>query len=269
MLVDAAGSQSEGKRIEEKSGQPDPSPSAGANAGSTPPNIVPQQNNQHQPSDASVMSDASLIQQQATLAAAVQQQVAALVLATDIRAAVAAAQLQQAAQIQNQDILMARAAALSQQQLGLAGISQQNFGLAGIAGLSKDQLEELQKQQKQMLSMAAPIMAGPPPQLTSSALAASQQLQDAQMPPGQTNLDAILDRAGLHQASIHSSASVAGSTSTGTGGIQRPPGSTLVPCRARGMPMDHNFKVNNIVLFSTAHSILSYTFLFGKRLRIS
>ena len=184
-----------------------------------------------------------MLQQQAALAAAAQQQLAALALATDIRAAVATAQLQQANQIQNQDILIARATALGQNQLNLAGIGQQQLGLASIAGgLSKEQLEQLQEYQKQLLSMASPMMSAPASQLTSSVLAARQQLQDAQMAPGQTNQDTILDRAGLHRAPAHSGSSLAGSFCSGS--TQVPPGSSIVPCRARGMPMDHNFKVS-------------------------
>jgi hypothetical protein len=80
-----------------------------------------------------------------------------------------------------------------------------------------------------------------PSQLTSSALAARQQIQDAQMP---TNQDMILDRAGLHRAPVvtASTASINSSKSS----IQNPPGSVVVPCRARGMPMDHNFKASQM-----------------------
>lgn len=187
----------------------------------------------------------SLHQQLSAYAAAAQQHVAALTRANDFRAAVAAAQLQQfAAQIQNQDMLFASAAALTQQQLGLTGLAE------GVQN-QKQQLEALQRQQQQLLLMSAAAAAAaatpaPKSQLTSSALAARQQIQDAQLPPGQTNQDTILNRAGLHRAptGLTSSSSVAGSTSTGTVSTQRPAGSVIVPCRARGMPMDHNFKVS-------------------------
>jgi hypothetical protein len=92
-----------------------------------------------------------------------------------------------------------------------------------------------------MLYLASPMISAPASQLTSSALASRQQLQDAQMAPGQTNQD-TLDRAGLHRAPVHSGSSVAGST--GTVSTQIPKRSSIAPCRARGMPMDHNFKVS-------------------------
>jgi len=238
LLLDAADSQTSEKGKEGKmksaTAPPNPNTNTKLQTPAQPKEIQSQQQRQLQailplvPHPAGI-NGATLLQQQAAFAAAAQQQVAALALATDIRAAVAAAQLQQAANIQNHDLLIARAAALNQQQLGLAG-------LAG--GLSKEQLEELQRQQH-LIAMAAPG------QLTSSALAARQQIQDAQMPPGQTNQDTILNRAGLHRApmGVPSSSSIAGSTSTGLMSIQKPPGSVVVPCRARGMPMDHNFKV--------------------------
>jgi hypothetical protein len=245
MLIDAADSRTAEKRIGENPRKLDPPPvlvavsSSSMSAQSTSSSDVSHKSSNRNTSNC----DTTLLQQQAAFAAAAQQQVAAFALAAEIRAAVATAQLQQAKQIQNQDVLIARAAALSQNHLNLAGIGHQQLLLASLAGgLSNDQVQQLQEYQKQMLSLASAMISAPASQLTSSALAARQQLQDAQMAPGQTNQDKILDRAGLHRAPVHSGSSVAGST--GTVSTQIPKGSSIVSCRARGMPMDHNFKVS-------------------------
>jgi hypothetical protein len=242
MLIDASDSRTAEKRIGENPRKPPvlvAVSSSSMSAESTSSSDVSHKSSNRNTSNC----DTTLLQQQAAFAAAAQQQVAAFALAAEIRAAVATAQLQQAKQIQNQDVLIARAAALSQNHLNLAGIGHQQLLLASLAGgLSNDQVQQLQEYQKQMLSLASAMISAPASQLTSSALAARQQLQDAQMAPGQTNQDKILDRAGLHRAPVHSGSSVAGST--GTVSTQIPKGSSIVSCRARGMPMDHNFKVS-------------------------
>ena len=40
----------------------------------------------------------------------------------------------------------------------------------------------------------------------------------------------------------------AGFGGAGGGSIARSPGSVVVPCRARGMPMDHNFRVSRLLV---------------------
>lgn len=175
------------------------------------------------------------------MAAQQQQQAAALALASDIRSAVAAAQLRQAAQLQNQDLLLARAAAMQQQLGGLGGVDVQQE-------LELQRLEELER--RQLLAAAA---AGAP----IGALAARQQLelQEAQLRQEQIDRqlqqaaagDSILDRAGMRPPAPDPSAPtcrvVPSSDQATKDTFQKTPGSVVVPCRARGMPMDHNFKV--------------------------
>lgn len=185
-------------------------------------------------------------QNAAIVAAQQQQQAAALALASDIRTAVAAAQLRQAAQLQNQDFLLARTAAL--QQLGLGG------GGAGGAGmehlhqeLELHRLEEYER--RQLLAAAA---SGAP----IGALAARQQLelQEAQIRQEQLDRqlsqgnDSMLDRAGLRAPSDGAGGRNASAEGGSKDSFQKTPGSVVVPCRARGMPMDHNFKTAYFVI---------------------
>ena len=191
------------------------------------------------------------------LAAQQQQQAAALALASDIRTAVAAAQLRQAAQFQNHDFLMARAAMHQQQQqqqhqhLGLGG-----GGVGGGNGLDPLQQElELQRleeiERRQLMAAAA---AGGPGGL--GVLAARQQLEQLQeaqfreehlnrhLHQGGETAEAMLQRVGLRGASTADSViSGRGNGESSKDTFQKTPGSVVVPCRARGMPMDHNFKV--------------------------
>ena len=243
LLVDAASSQGISDRIEGKSASVEPPPPTAGS--SLPPQATrlareivtdkPQQQVILPHRSVSGLNGVNLFQQHNALAAAQQQQVAALALAADISAAVTSAQLQQAVQIQNHDLLIARAIAVAQQQLGLPGLT---------CVISKQQLEEFQR--RQLLAIAghaAQLGNSAPSQLTSSVLAAHQQIQGAHM---STNQDSILDRAGLHRAPVVASCSASVAPSSSNSSIQKPPGSVVVPCRARGMPMDHNFKASQM-----------------------
>lgn len=194
--------------------------------------------------------------QQNALAAAAQQQqqqqqLASLALASDIRSALAAAHLrQQAAQFQNHDFLLARAAAA--QGLGLGG---GGLGNSSIEKLQQDlelqRLEELERRQ-QLLAAAG-----------RAPMQARQQMEMQEAQARQEQLDRQLQREGLLAAATARSnmasssevqsnpgaaaAAAAAATATrrdsGKEEFQKTPGSVIVPCRARGMPMDHNFKV--------------------------
>jgi hypothetical protein len=168
-----------------------------------------------------------------------QQQAAALALASDIRTAVAAAQLRQAAQFQNHDFLLARTAAL--QQLGA-------LGGGGFDQLHQElELHKLEEMERRQLLAAA---AGGAPM---AALAARQhELQEAHM--RQEQLDRQLGVGGAEAIMERVRAQNEGGirASSGDGGVkdsfQKTPGSVVVPCRARGMPMDHNFKTAYFVI---------------------
>lgn len=187
--------------------------------------------------------DGDFFQHNAGLVAAQQQQqAAALALASDIRTAVAAAQLRQAAQFQNHDFLLARTAAL--QQLGA-------LGGGGFEQLQQElELHKLEEMERRQL-LAAAAAAGTP----MAALAARQQeLQEAHM--RQEQLDRQIAGGGgeslMDRAALRAQNEGAGHASAGDGGgkdsFQKTPGSVVVPCRARGMPMDHNFKTAYFVI---------------------
>jgi hypothetical protein len=153
-----------------------------------------------------------------------QEEQAALALASemDMRSSLAAQLRQAAAQNQNQDLLLARAL-VQQQQLGFGG-----FGMDRLQDLHQaQQLEELQRRQLVMSS------------ITGQSQLSRQQLHDTW---------SLQSRPGAFQ---RAPTAVDGlSTSHGNDVLdkskkfQKPPGSVVVPCRARGMPVDHNFKVS-------------------------
>lgn len=197
------------------------------------------------------MGESEFYQQNAHLVAAQQQQqAAALALASDIRTAVAAAQLRQAAQYQNQDhLFMSRNATL--QQLGLGG----GLGGGGIEQLQQElELHRLEEMERRQLLAAA--SAGAP----MGALAARQQmeLQEAQMRQeqyerqmgggGGGGQESMLDRAGLRPPMDNGGGRGPSSDAGSKDSFQKTPGSVVVPCRARGMPMDHNFKTAYFVI---------------------
>ena len=195
--------------------------------------------------------DGDMYSQNASLLAAQQQQqAAALALASDIRTAVAAAQLRQAAQFQNHDFLMARAAAMQQQHMGLGG------GGNGLDPLQQEfELQRLEEIERRQL-MAAAAAGGPGGLGVLAARQQLEQLQEAQyreehlnrhLHQGGESAEAMLQRAGLRGASAADS--VISGRSNGESSkdtFQKTPGSVVVPCRARGMPMDHNFKVKKM-----------------------
>ena len=234
------------------------------------------------------LGDAEFLQQNAALVAAQQQQqAAALALASDIRTAVAAAQLRQAAQFQNQDLLMARAAAV-QQQLGALGGA--GAGGSGVDQLHQElelqRLEELERRQLLAAAAGAPlnaIAARQQMELQEAHLRQEQldrqlhhhqQQQHQQQSSGGNPTEAVSNASLLERAAnMRQAASAAqGNAAAKAGGappsnaaaveqasaraqqqaaevaqskdtFQKTPGSVVVPCRARGMPMDHNFKV--------------------------
>mmetsp|Transcript_31413 Transcript_31413/g.34777 ORF Transcript_31413/g.34777 Transcript_31413/m.34777 type:complete len:620 (+) Transcript_31413:70-1929(+) len=190
------------------------------------------------------LGDADIFQQNAAIVAAQQQQqAAALALASDIRTAVAAAQLRQAAQLQNQDLLLARTAAL--QQLGALG------GGGNMDQIHQElELQRLEELERRQLLAAA--TGGAP----MGALAARQQLelQEAQIRQEQldrqlsSQSESLLDRAGLRAPADSGINRNSNEEVNSKESFQKTPGSVVVPCRARGMPMDHNFKTAYFVI---------------------
>ena len=177
-------------------------------------------------------------QDHAALAAQQQQQAVAMGLATDLRTAVAAAQLQQAAHFQTQDLLMMIAA----QQLGLQGsMALENLQERDIMQRQQE-MEELQRRHM-LLSMN---------QQGQATNDVPTQQGETQLRQDQLKQDSTLDRSELcAPASNNSVESVSELAPTTKNNCTNPPGSIVVPCRARGMPMDHNFEVSLRYLLCT------------------
>jgi hypothetical protein len=67
--------------------------------------------------------------------------------------------------------------------------------------------------------------------------------------------------AGVRAVAAAGPADSGNGASTAGGGpasIPRAPGSVVVPCRARGMPMDHNFRVSLLSSFLCAIPLRTY-----------
>ena len=193
---------------------------------------IAQQNQQQATQNPDFMLARALAQQQLGFggeagAATQDDPASALAFATemDIRAGIAA-QLRQAAQNQNQDLLLARA--IAQQH--------QNQPQLGFGGLGMDRLQELQQaQQLEELQRRQLLMSA----VSGQSQLNRQQLQDSCMRQRKRNVAS-------HQASMSADALLTSHAKASTSKkVKKPPGSVIVPCRARGMPVDHNFKVRH------------------------
>lgn len=180
---------------------------------------------------------------------------------SDIRSALASAQLRQAPQLSNADLMaLARSGALP----GLGGLLGGGAlsGLTGGAGAGGfdprmgdlQGLEELERRQR--------LLAGLPPQLMpgqqSQASEASSEPSPA-APAGASGgngqdsalMGMVRSAEGAGPGSRPQPAAAAAAAAAGGGekkDQRRDPGSVVVPCRARGMPMDHNFKTAYFVI---------------------
>jgi hypothetical protein len=137
---------------------------------------------------------------------------------------------------QEQEALLGRAAAL--RELGIAGgpASAAQYGAAGggmerLQQLEFGRLEELERRRQQLAALANLSGGGRP----------------AEVPPGNemlgqdgTKIDSAADKDYRNSNS---------SAEKSKDDLRKTPGTVIVPCRARGMPMDHNFKVRNLTVF--------------------
>ena len=236
----------------------------------------------HQQQQQSANPGAGLLQQfseSQQLSQQLQQQLSQ----SDIRSALANAQLRQAPQLSNADIMaLARSGALPGLGglLGGSGLA----GLTGGSGAGFDQrlgelqelqnLEELERRQRLLASAAGLQQMGGAGlhqqqmsgagQLMAQAQAAQAQAQaqaqslrapevarsepDAAPVPSAAAPLATGAGAPNGSAMLRMAANAPGPAATAGGDKKeqrRDPGSVVVPCRARGMPMDHNFKVRS------------------------
>lgn len=201
---------------------------------------------------------------------------------SDIRSALASAQMRQAPQLSNADIMaLARSGALP----GLGGLLGGFGGGGGGGGAGNgngfdhqrlgeleqlQNLEELERRQR-MLSAglpghmagggtAAAGMPGSAQQLMAQAQAqqrapdvARQEQPEAAAVPSAASSLAAGPSSGPSGSAMMGMSAAANAAGVGPASgdkkeQRRDPGSVVVPCRARGMPMDHNFKTAYFVI---------------------
>lgn len=138
------------------------------------------------------------------------------------------------------------------QMVGYGGSGGQgaNYGVPSTQAIASEleslqRLEELERRQR-LLAVAAAGRGSSPavPRVESSAPAPAPVLHAEQNPEHQS-----VPRAEIAQAanlkSVQSPAAAAAQAPEATKEeLEKAPGSVIVPCRARGMPMDHNFKAS-------------------------
>lgn len=180
-----------------------------------------------------------------------------------MHSALAAAQLRQQQQHQftQADLLaLSRSGALS----GLSGllgggagsVSSLLSGLGGSQGFASElegiqRLEELERRQR-LFAAGAAGGAQPPQQAPSSLSAAQPALRRPEETPASPKVMQDTSSPRLSAARPEPKQPVAAApvpdaapaSEEGKEELEKAPGSVIVPCRARGMPMDHNFKVS-------------------------
>ena len=192
----------------------------------------------------------------------------------DIRSALAAAQFRQQQQHQPQlshaDILaLSRTGALSGASNLLGGGVASATAVNGLGapvpapgGLASEleslqRLEELERRQRLMATGASPLVQG-------AAVAAAREasttvrgpvIRDERIPGGHIPRPAMDISQSSKKETVPKEEEVDGAvearctvvppieTNNTKEELEKTPGSVIVPCRARGMPMDHNFKV--------------------------
>lgn len=137
---------------------------------------------------------------------------------------------------QEQEALLGRAAAL--RELGIAGspAGASQFGAAG-AGMDRLQqlelgrLEELERRRQQLAALANLSGGARQADVASGGEALGQ--------------DSIRSNSAADKEHVESNANAEKSKDD----LRKTPGTVIVPCRARGMPMGHNFKVRNRTIY--------------------
>jgi hypothetical protein len=183
--------------------------------------LMQQQQQQHQQRQHQLSSALAAFQQQ--------QQMSSLGLNPNIAA------LMEARGAQEQEALLHRAAAL--RELGIGGGGGvgglQGGGLQGGGGMERLQqlemgrLEELERRRQQLAALA---------NLSNSGRGSSEPPQGQEQLGHDSNHSSPLPDKKTRRDST-------ASTEKAKDDLRKTPGTVIVPCRARGMPMDHNFKV--------------------------
>ena len=141
---------------------------------------------------------------------------------------------------QEQEALLGRAAAL--RELGIGGPpGGPGAGMDRLQQLELGRLEELERRRQQLAALAN-LGGARPGEVPSGADALAES----------TKSDTEKERReSAAAAAAAATAATAATTATAIGtekskdDLRKTPGTVIVPCRARGMPMDHNFKVRS------------------------
>jgi hypothetical protein len=170
--------------------------------------------------------------------------------APDMHALLRQQQQQQQAQQQHPQLTQADILALSRSGAlsGLSGILGGGLGggnvMSELEGLQR--LDELERRQC-LLSATSNLAAVPPvPSAASVRSSEPEHPSPAHMSKKAESLRAAQQGASKSAAAMNNNREQAASSAdvVNKEDIEKAPGSVIVPCRARGMPMDHNFKVN-------------------------
>lgn len=216
--------------------------------------------------DPNLLAQLSQQQQHPQLASLLLQNHGGVGMSSDLRAQLLAMQLRQAQQQQQQSGL----AGLSNAELlnlaqrrqiahssggggnlltGLGNYSNLLSSMGGQLNLNHFQgnagnLERLLQHRNELLAQGAQV-----PQVLEHVHSQALQQQQQQMP--QPALSSIGPASALVQQRPQDIESTFELSETKKRELDKAPGSVIVPCRARGMPMDHNFKVSNTIFSDT------------------
>ena len=134
--------------------------------------------------------------------------------------------------MQEQEALYARAAAL--RELGISSGSQGMGGMDRLQQFELNRFEEVERR-RQQLSALANLSGGPGARPEGAVQSAAELSQDSIR---STSSDVERVQSTAAPAPVPNEKSKED--------LRKTPGTVIVPCRARGMPMDHNFKVCTI-----------------------
>jgi hypothetical protein len=155
-----------------------------------------------------------------------QQQLSSLGLNPNIAA------LMEARGAQEQEALLHRAAALRELGLGGGAGVHPGGGMERLQQLEMGRLEELERRRQQLAALA---------NLSNSGRGSSEIPQGhEQLGPDSAHSTPLPDKKSRRDSTA--------STEKAKDDLRKTPGTVIVPCRARGMPMDHNFKVRCLTI---------------------
>jgi hypothetical protein len=134
---------------------------------------------------------------------------------------------------QEQEILLGRAAALRELGVGATGI-----GMERLQQLELGRLEELERRRQQLAALTG-FAGAPAPPRPAEVASTAEKVEESVKSESRTASKVAL---------AASAATSAQDSQRMKEDLRKTPGTVIVPCRARGMPMDHNFKTAYFVI---------------------